>query len=91
MWRKETMEIRSPGKDWMPVQPFWRTFQAGGPRAIVLDASNVYAPEPFHGVEIVGWATHDALGPFESYPPEVADWVRRQFGVGLLPDEMYGP
>ncbi len=90
MWEKETMKVRPPGKDWLPYQPFWRSFKAGGPRSIVLDASNVYAPEPFNGLEVVGWATHDLLVPFQSYPPEFAGWIRKNFGAGLLRDEMYG-
>jgi len=90
MWHKETMQVRPPGKDWLPYQPFWRAFQRGGPRAVVLDPSNVYPPEPFHGTEIIGWATHDALAPFQSFPPGVAPWVRRHFRAALLPDERYG-
>jgi len=90
MWDQQTMQVRPPGPDWIPFQPFWRTFQEAGPRAVVLDPSNVYAPEPFHGVEVIGWATHDALAPFQSFPPDIAPWVRRHFGAGLLPDERYG-
>jgi predicted AlkP superfamily phosphohydrolase/phosphomutase len=90
MWQKETMQARSPGKDWIPYQPFWRAFQKNGPRAIVVDPSNVYPPEPFNGSEVIGWATHDALAPFQSYPPELAGWIQSQFGSNLLPDEKYG-
>jgi predicted AlkP superfamily phosphohydrolase/phosphomutase len=90
MWHMQNMTIRPPSKDWLPYLPFWRAFQANGPRAIVLDASNVYAPEPFNGSEIIGWATHDALAPFQSYPPSLAGWIKRNFGASLLPDEKYG-
>lgn len=90
MWQKETMQARTPGKDWLPYDPFWRRFDEKGPRAIVIDPPNVYPPEPFNGVEVIGWATHDTLAPFQSYPAEVADQIRRRFGAGLLPDEIYG-
>ena len=90
MWQKETMTARPPGKDWLPYQPFWRAFGDNGPRAIVVDAPNVYPPEPFNGVEIIGWATHDTLAPFRSYPPELATSIHRHFGSALMPDEMYG-
>jgi predicted AlkP superfamily phosphohydrolase/phosphomutase len=90
MWDQETMQARPPGKDWLPYQPFWRTFQQGGPRALVLDPSNVYSPEPFNGMEIIGWATHDTLAPFQSFPPGIAPWIRRHFGAALLPDERSG-
>lgn len=90
MWQPETMTMRPPAADWLPYQPFWRAFGPGGPRAIVLDASNVYAVEPFNGAEILGWATHDSLVPYQSYPPDLAAWVKRNFGAELLPDEKYG-
>src|SRR5688572_5118436 len=56
---KETMKFKAPGLDWMPMRPFWRAFQAGGPRAIILDAANSPALEPFNGLEITGWGSHD--------------------------------
>jgi len=90
MWDRESMQVRPPDRDWLAYEPFWRTFRGAGPRAVVLDPSNVYPPEPFNGAEIIGWATHDALAPFQSYPPQLAQWVRRQFGASLLPDERYG-
>jgi len=90
MWQKESMKLRPPGRDWLPYEPFWRSFGQGGPRAVVLDAANVYPPEPFNGVEIIGWATHDTLAPFQSYPPETAAWVDRHFGSMLIGDERYG-
>ncbi len=89
MFEKETMKFRPPGPDWLPIRPFWRDFQAGGPRAVVLDVSNGPAPEPFNGVEIAGWATHDALVPFQTFPPEMAAWIRARYGAAILPDEIY--
>jgi predicted AlkP superfamily phosphohydrolase/phosphomutase len=91
MWHKESMTVRPPGPDWQPHRPFWRSFERGGPRAVVLDAPNVYPPEPFNGAEVIGWATHDAMAPFQSYPPEFAAWIHRRFSSSLLPDERYGP
>jgi len=90
MFQKETMKFRPPGPDWLPMRPFWRNFQKGGPRAIVLDVSNCYGPEPFNGLEIAGWATHDALVPFQTYPPDLAKWIHQRFGSSILPDEVYG-
>ncbi|MBL8077989.1 MAG: alkaline phosphatase family protein [Anaerolineales bacterium] len=90
MWDAETMKLRPPSPDWLPIRPFWRRFSEGGPRAVVLDVSNSYTPEPFHGVEIVGWATHDSLIPFSSYPPEITAWIHRDYGSAIMPDEIYG-
>jgi predicted AlkP superfamily phosphohydrolase/phosphomutase len=91
IWDKETMQNRLPAADWRPFTPFWRTFREGGPRAVVVDPASVYAPEAFNGVEIIGWASHDALAPFQTYPPELAAGIERRFGSWLLPDESYGP
>ena len=91
MFQKETMKFRSPGPDWLPMRPFWRRFREGGPRAIVLDVSNCYPPEPFNGLEISGWATHwYSLAPFQTYPPDLANWIHQRYGSSILPDEMYG-
>jgi predicted AlkP superfamily phosphohydrolase/phosphomutase len=90
MWQKETMRARAPGKDWLPYKPFWRSFEDKGPRAIVIDPPNVYPPEPFNGVEVIGWATHDTLASFQTHPPELAGQIRRRVGAALLPDEIYG-
>ncbi len=90
MFQKETMKFRPPGMDWLPIRPFWRNFKKGGPRAIVLDVSNGPALEPFNGIEIAGWATQDALVPYQTYPPDLAKWIHAHYGSAILPDEMYG-
>ncbi len=90
VWDPTTMRSRTPAADWLPFTPFWRTFTDSGPRAVVIDPGTVDAPQPFHGVEIIGWATHDALAPFQTWPPDLAAGVSRRFGAPLLPDEYYG-
>ncbi len=90
IWNPEAMQAQPPGMDCLPYRPFWRNFQGNAPRAVVLDASNVYAPQPFNGMEIIGWATHDTLVPFQTYPAALAGWIRRHFGADLMSDEMYG-
>lgn len=90
IWDKESMRARLPAADWLPFTPFWRAFGERGPRAVILDPADVYAPEPFNGAEIIGWATHHALAPYQSYPPELARRIQQHFGSSLLPDENYG-
>jgi predicted AlkP superfamily phosphohydrolase/phosphomutase len=50
-----------------------------------------FPPEPFNGVEISGWSTHDRLAPPASYPAALLDWVCREFGPPPLSAEIYGP
>jgi predicted AlkP superfamily phosphohydrolase/phosphomutase len=89
-WRAEAMQFVPPAPDWLPIKPFWRDFSKDGPRAIVLDVSNIYSPTPFNGIEILGWASHDSLIPFTSYPLEYASLIHDKYGSSHLPDEFYG-
>jgi predicted AlkP superfamily phosphohydrolase/phosphomutase len=86
-WRAEAMAHRRPAPDWLPAQPFWRSFGSAGPRVVALDIPMVYSPEPFDGVEISGWASHDRLAPPASHPPELMAWVEREFGAPHLKRE----
>lgn len=89
-WQQETMQFVPPSPSWLPLQPFWRAFSEDGPRAIVLDPSNTYAPTPFNGIEVLGWASHDSLVPFTAYPLEYARLIHNKYGSAHLPDEFYG-
>ena len=89
-WHAERMAMVRPGPDWLPVQPFWRALGAAGPRCLVIDAPSTYPPEPFPGIEISGFATHDHLYPAASHPPAALSGLRRVFGRSPLPEEVMG-
>jgi predicted AlkP superfamily phosphohydrolase/phosphomutase len=80
VWRQERMAHERPAPDWMPLQPFWRTVAARGRKVVAVDIPLAYSPEPFPGVEISGWATHEILEPPASHPPELMARVFREFG-----------
>jgi predicted AlkP superfamily phosphohydrolase/phosphomutase len=80
IWRPDKMATHRPSMDWMPLTPFWRNLGGAGVRVISVDVPLVYAPEPFDGVEIAGWATHEVLEPPASFPPELMERVTRHFG-----------
>jgi predicted AlkP superfamily phosphohydrolase/phosphomutase len=90
-WRADRMALVRPGPDWLPVRPFWRDVGDAGRRVVAIDLPMTFAPEPLHGVELSGWATHDLLAPPASYPPDVLDWVRRELGRPPMSPEVYGP
>ena len=90
-WDAERMAMVRPAPDWLPVRPFWRALGAAGPRCLVIDAPSTYPPEPFTGIEVSGWATHDHLAPPASYPGDALAELRRRFGRSPLPEEMMGP
>jgi predicted AlkP superfamily phosphohydrolase/phosphomutase len=84
LWRADLMAQIEAGPDWLPLVPFWRDLSRRGPRIVAIDVPMGYAAEPFHGVEVSGWATHDRLSPPSSHPPEILSWVRREFGEGPM-------
>ena len=80
VWRPDRMATERPSMDWMPLKPFWRGLGALGKRVIAVDIPLAYAPEPFDGIEIAGWATHEVIEPPASFPPELLEKVTRRFG-----------
>lgn len=74
----------------LPVRPFWRALGAGR-RVVALDIPQAYAPEPFDGVEVLGWASHDALAPPGTHPADLAGAIRREFGPSPSSLEVHGP
>jgi predicted AlkP superfamily phosphohydrolase/phosphomutase len=89
-WRGESMASVRPTPDYLPLNPFWHDLTRRGPRAIVLDVPLTYEPEPFNGVQVSNWATHDALVPPGTYPPELINTLRGQFGAPQRTNEEYG-
>jgi predicted AlkP superfamily phosphohydrolase/phosphomutase len=89
-WRACRMGLARPGPDWLPLHPFWRRLGESGLRVVAVDVPLVYPPEPFPGVEISGWATHDRLAPPAAHPASVLEWVRREFGPPPLGGEAAG-
>jgi len=79
-WRADQMGHVRVSPNWLPLRPFWRDLSKTGRRVIAIDLPMTFPPEPFNGVEISGWATHDQVLPPASYPASMMDWVRREFG-----------
>ncbi|MGH7631855.1 MAG: alkaline phosphatase family protein [Gemmatimonadales bacterium] len=90
-WHAARMQTVRPTPDALPLTPFWRAFGRHGPRAVVLDVPMTYQAQPFNGVEIAGWATHDGLVPPSAFPAEVMRWVGREIGPSPARYEEYVP
>ena len=84
-WR--TLARPAPG--WIAPIPFWRSLDKMGSRVISLDVPMTLPADPFEGIEISGWATHDRLAPPASQPPEIIDWINQEFGPPILSDELF--
>jgi predicted AlkP superfamily phosphohydrolase/phosphomutase len=90
-WHARRQTMLRPAPDWLPVRPFWRALGDQGPRCLVVDAPSTYGPEPFHGVEIGGFATHDHLAPPGSHPAAAMREIARGIGPSPLREEVVGP
>jgi predicted AlkP superfamily phosphohydrolase/phosphomutase len=85
------MTLARPAADWVPARPFWRALGTAGVRALAVDVPMTLSVEPFDGVEIAGWASHDQLAPPASHPAAELAAARRSFGRSPLGDEVFGP
>jgi predicted AlkP superfamily phosphohydrolase/phosphomutase len=86
VWRPERMQHERPAPQWMTLNPFWRSIAASR-RVVAVDVPQVYTPQPFDGIEISGWATHETLDPPASHPPELLTWAYRNFGKTQIGNE----
>jgi predicted AlkP superfamily phosphohydrolase/phosphomutase len=89
-WRPERMAIERPNPAWLPFEPFWRDLAGRGRRTLILDLPMAYTPQPFEGIEISGYATHDHLDRPGSYPRDALPWVKTTFGPSHIQQEVYG-
>ncbi|HUP01470.1 MAG TPA: alkaline phosphatase family protein [Gemmatimonadota bacterium] len=87
-WYPDSMSAARPTPDRLPLTHFWRDLSARGPRVVAIDVPRAYAPEPFNGVEISGWGTHETPA-IAAYPPSLLRWVRATFGPRPRTDEVY--
>ena len=88
-WRQERMEFAAPAADWLAVRPFWRAIE-GEVRAVVHDVPMTPGTEPFLGIEVTGWGSHDKLVPPDSHPPELLEEIRRKYGESPIRTDEYG-
>jgi len=89
LWKPDTMTTTRPMPDWLPLEPFWRHLGKRGKRVIALDMPLCYAPGPFDGIEISGWATHELLVPAAYYPESIKDWIAQHYGDPVRDEEEY--
>jgi len=87
-WRAERMQHAQASPEWLPLCPFWRNLGKTEVRVISVDLPMTYPPEPFNGIEIRGWMTHDSIsnvGKPTSYPATEIDRIRDKFGLEPIP------
>lgn len=88
-WRPERMSVARADRDFLPLEPFWRDLAARGKRVVILDVPRTFAPAPFDGIEVEGWATHEAFETPASHPPELLAWIGERFGPPPRADERH--
>jgi predicted AlkP superfamily phosphohydrolase/phosphomutase len=70
--------------DGLSGTPFWRRASEAGRRVAVLDVP-LTRLEPLNGIQSVEWGGHDVVFGFRTWPPELADEIRGEFGEYPLP------
>jgi predicted AlkP superfamily phosphohydrolase/phosphomutase len=88
-WRQEEMAFASPAADWLPLRPFWRAIN-GDLVTIAHDVPMTPGTEPFRGIEVTGWGSHDKLVPPESYPPELLGEIHQRYGESPIRTDEFG-
>lgn len=89
IWAPERMTEVRPDPEILPLEPFWRRLGADGPRVVAMDVPLVYAPDPFPGVEVAGWATHERLTPPGTHPAGLAGRIEARFGPAPFFEEVH--
>jgi len=89
-WRPGEMASVRPTADYLPMAPFWHDLSRQGPRVIAIDIPLTYEPKPFNGLQVSNWATHEALVPPATYPPDLMDLLGSKFGPPRRSNEEYG-
>ena len=74
------------------VMPYWSRLLDAGRRVVIVDVPKTYVSGPFHGTQIVDWASHDQeLGAgFSTWPPGLASELSRRFGPDPIRRNDYG-
>jgi predicted AlkP superfamily phosphohydrolase/phosphomutase len=89
-WDPKTMSSKRLSREHISSPPFWRRFGKCDPRAIVIDVPLTTSPEPFNGIEIMGWATHETLEPLSAFPSDTLPWADAAVGPPPFFEERYG-
>lgn len=89
LWHPDRMATARPTQKTLPMRPFWRDLSQAGPRVLAVDVPLTYDPEPFNGVELAGYGTHETLVDPTSSPPEVLASIEREFGPAVQLHEIY--
>ncbi len=88
LWHPERMATVRPTDGVLPMRPFWRDLGAAA-RVLAVDVPLTYRAEPFNGVEIAGYGTHETLIGAASSPPERLAAISREFGAPVRLHEIY--
>src|SRR5258706_1151140 len=81
LWRPEKMAFDRVSTEAIGLVPFWRRFNAGDPRAIILDMPFVSEPIEFNGVEVAGRISQDTpLAKIETFPKSLKKEIFQRFG-----------
>jgi len=88
IWRPDKLETSRPHRSWLTLRPFWRRLARNDTRVVAIDIPQAYAPLPYPGQELSGWATHETLEQPAAEPANFLDDIKNEFGVPPFDDEV---
>jgi predicted AlkP superfamily phosphohydrolase/phosphomutase len=80
-WDPAQMRMRCPGRDWLPIRPFWRDLAERGVRVVAFDIPFVFPGDAPNLVEVMNWGAHDLVGPFWTNDPKLSRKIRARHGA----------
>jgi predicted AlkP superfamily phosphohydrolase/phosphomutase len=90
-WDPRTLQTKRIFYDEVGLVPFWHHFNNdSAPRTIAVDLPMTTPPDKLNGIEINGFANHEILVPFYTYPGELRKFVKSEFGDPCVLPEKYG-
>jgi predicted AlkP superfamily phosphohydrolase/phosphomutase len=75
---------RSLASGLVAVEPFWSHLARAGRRVAILDVPLSVVSPGLNGIQMVEWGSHDAVGGFRTWPPDLARDVVARFGAHPL-------
>ena len=77
-WDPQTLTSSRPDRRRFDAVPFWRSSLPQDARSIIIDGSEMHAPQSGDNIEMSGWRTHDILSDPWIYPTSLGEELARK-------------
>lgn len=70
VWNPQKMKMETPTAEWLPLSPFWHTFQIANLYGLVINIPHTFMLAPFNGIELLSLASDHMLVRRQTNPKE---------------------